>query len=1195
MVYLKQVSAYGFKSFADKTTVNFDSGVTAIVGPNGSGKSNITDAIKWVLGEQSAKSLRGAKMEDVIFSGAQDRKPQNYAEVTLTMDNQKRMLNIDADIVEVTRKLYRNGDSEYLLNKQKSRLKDVTELFLDSGLGRDAYSMISQGKVDQVLNAKPEERRQLIEEAAGVLKYKKRKKETVSKLEDTNSNLLRVHDIIYDLKDRVEPLKIEASIAEEYLALSEEMKDADIQVTIADIESTRQEFIKYEKEINEFNGLIQFKKEKSDRINERLSLHKSERKELQESIHTLNQSLLSTTEQIERYIGQVNVLKERLTNQNESSAQRTERLKKYNEQLTKELARKEEIEAKIQTLLTNKKALDRQLKAQQKKLAELDSDIETLIDETRDSYYEKLSEQTALSNEIKLIEKEVEQFNQKQSKQQSINYNVEQDFEAVQQKIVHLNDTINSKTNALDKLRQSYKHKLSDIEFKKADYSTVREKYSQARRYIEDLERKRERLTLMQEEYQGYYQGVRMLLKHKEQLNGIHTTVLDVIEIDIQFNDALDSALSASLQHIIVDDEQAGRAAIQFLRDKKYGRATFLPLSVIKPRSITHEVRQIVNNMPGFINTLNELIHTEQTYQSIIDNVSGNVLVCDTLKHANEIAKAIGFKYRIVTLDGDIVNPGGSMSGGSKNKPTQALTARNDLQVVTNQLAEFRASTEQLKKQVDTLSETITTEEMKVNQLRIDGETLRDDVHQLKLSLEEATAKERRLKVMHEEVESFMKESEYIASRQQLIKVHRETIKTIELELVNLNARIQNFNTNASDKKSIEKKLNDNINDTKHELAVLTTNITHQTDILNERMAQIKDVQAEIDALHLDATQINVEAVEQEILAKEKTLRTLSQEKLTIESLIQTEDEKLSELASSIDNMDKEYNELLRQISGIENGVGELKGKHSRLNVLLDNLFNHLLEQYQMTFEAAKDYVWETLGVDDVFRTDLEHLRKRVRLTKISIEELGNVNLNAIEQYKTVGERYEFLTNQEADLLEAKANLESIIHEMDETVSVRFMETFETVSHAFERIFKQLFGGGTGLLQLTSEDVLTAGIDIFVEPPGKRRQNLSLLSGGERALTAIVLLFSILQAKSAPFVILDEVEAALDEANVNRFADFLSTLTHDTQFIVITHRKGTMEKSDRLYGVTMQNSGITQLVSVNLKDLDDKKLKELTK
>ncbi|XWL03327.1 chromosome segregation protein SMC [Macrococcoides goetzii] len=1195
MVYLKQVSAYGFKSFADKTTVNFDSGVTAIVGPNGSGKSNITDAIKWVLGEQSAKSLRGAKMEDVIFSGAQDRKPQNYAEVTLTMDNHKRMLNIDADIVEVTRKLYRNGDSEYLLNKQKSRLKDVTELFLDSGLGRDAFSMISQGKVDQVLNAKPEERRQLIEEAAGVLKYKKRKKETESKLEDTNNNLLRVHDIIYDLKDRVEPLKIEASIAEEYLALSEEMKDADIQVTIADIETTRQDFTKYEDEINEFNGLIQFKKEKSERINERLSHHKSQRKALQESIHTLNQSLLSTTEQIERYIGQVNVLKERLTNQNESSAKRNERLKKYNEQLTNELARKEEIETKIQTLSVNKKALDRQLKAKQKELTELDLDNETLIDETRDSYYEKLSEQTALSNEIKLIEKEVEQFNQKQSKQQTVNNNVEQDFEAIQQTIGHLNNTITSKTNDLDKLREEYKQALSNIESRKAEYNTVREKYSQARRYIEDLERKRERLTLMQEEYQGYYQGVRILLKHKDQLNGIHTTVLDVIEIDAQYNDALDSALSASLQHIIVDDEQAGRAAIQFLRDKKYGRATFLPLSVIKPRSITHEVRQMVNNMPGFINTLNELIHTEQTYQSIIDNVSGNVLVCDTLKHANEIARAIGFKYRIVTLDGDIVNPGGSMSGGSKNKPTQALTARNDLQVITNQLAEFRASTEQLKKQVDTLSEMITTEEMKVNQLRIDGETLRDDVHQLKLSLEEATAKERRLKVMHEEVESLMKESEYIASRQRLIKVHRETIKAIELELVNLNARIQNFNNNANDKKSIEKKLNDNINDLKNELAVLTTKITHQTDILNERIAQIKDVQAEIDALHLDANQINVAAVEQEIIAKEETLRTLSEEKLAIESRMQTEDENLSELASSIDNMDKEYNELLRQISGIENGVGELKGKHSRLNVLLDNLINHLLEQYQMTFESAKDYVWETLGVEDVFQTDLEHLRKRVRLTKISIEELGNVNLNAIEQYKTVGERYEFLTNQEADLLEAKANLESIIHEMDETVSVRFMETFETVSRAFERIFKQLFGGGTGLLQLTSEDVLTAGIDIFVEPPGKRRQNLSLLSGGERALTAIVLLFSILQARSAPFVILDEVEAALDEANVNRFADFLNTLTQDTQFIVITHRKGTMEKSDRLYGVTMQNSGITQLVSVNLKDLDDKKLKELTK
>lgn len=1195
MVYLKQVSAYGFKSFADKMTVNFDSGVTAIVGPNGSGKSNITDAIKWVLGEQSAKTLRGARMEDVIFSGAQDRKPQNYAEVTLTMDNKKRMLNIDADIVEVTRKLYRNGDSEYLLNKQKSRLKDVTELFLDSGLGRDAFSIISQGKVDEILNAKPEERRQLIEEAAGVLKYKKRKKETESKLEDTNNNLMRVHDIIYDLKDRVEPLKIEASIAEEYLALSEEMKDADIQVTIADIESTREEYAKYENEINEFNGLIQFKKEKSERLNEKISQQKSERKTLQQSLHTLNQTMLTTTEQIERYIGQVNVLKERLLNQSESSAKRSERLKKYNEQLAKEIARKEEIEAKIGTLSMNKKALDRQLKAQQKELAELDSDVEMLIDETRDSYYEKLSEQTALSNEIKLIEKEVEQFNQKQSRQQNINNNVKQDFEAIQQTIEYLNNTIEAKTNDLDKLREDYKQILLNIESRKAEYNTVREKYLQASRYIEDLERKRGRLSLMQEEYQGYYQGVRMLLKNKSQLNGIHTTVLDVIEIDTKYNDALDSALSASLQHIIVEDEQAGRAAIQFLRDKKYGRATFLPLTVIKPRTITHEARQAVSNMPGFINTLNELIQTEQTYQSIIDNLSGNILVCDTLQHANEIAKAIGFKYRIVTLEGDIVNPGGSMSGGSKNKPTQALTARNDLQQVTQQLETFKTSTKQLKKQVDNLSETITTEEMKVDQSRIEGETLRDDVHQLKLSLEEATAKERRLKVMHEEVESLMKESEYIASRKQLIQSHRATIKTIELELVNLNARIQNFNENASDKKSIEKKLNDNINETKHELAVLATNITHQKDLLAERSSQIDDIEAEIEILELDGNHVDVEAVKQDIVQKEQALKTLSEEKRMIETRIFDEDEKLSQLSLSIDNLDREFNELLRQISGIENGVGELKGKHSRLNVLLDNLINHLLEQYQLTFEAAKDYVWETLGIDDVFQTDLEHLRKRVRLTKISIEELGHVNLNAIEQYKVVGERYEFLTNQEADLLEAKANLEEIIREMDETVSIRFMETFETVSHAFESIFKQLFGGGTGLLQLTSEDILTAGIDIFVEPPGKRRQNLSLLSGGERALTAIVLLFSILQARSAPFVILDEVEAALDEANVNRFADFLNTLSLDTQFIVITHRKGTMEKSDRLYGVTMPNSGITQLVSVNLKDLDDEKLKELTK
>ncbi|WP_414047989.1 chromosome segregation protein SMC [Macrococcus equi] len=1195
MVYLKQVTAYGFKSFADKTTVNFDAGVTAIVGPNGSGKSNITDAIKWVLGEQSAKSLRGAKMEDVIFSGAQDRKPQNYAEVTLTMDNRKRMLNIDADIVEITRKLYRNGDSEYLINKHKSRLKDVTELFLDSGLGRDAFSMISQGKVDQVLNAKPEDRRQLIEETAGVLKYKKRKKETEMKLEDTNQNLARVHDIIYDLKDRVEPLKIEASIAKEYLVLSEEMKDADIQVTLADIQSTQQEYTVCESEIKEFSGLIQFKQEKSERLSEKLATSKTERGKVDAAIQSLNQQRLSTTEDIERQIGQINVLKERLSNQNESSVKREERLTKLNEQFVKEKKRVEELKNSIKALSVKKNSLEAQLKIQQQEMDDLDTDFEVLIDETRDKYYDKLSEQTTLSNEIKMIEKEVSQFNQRKSRQLEENRDVQQAFSDVQLRIQQIENTINEKESELSDRRDEYKAKLASIDSIKKDYSNLREKYHQAVRYIEELQRKKERLSLMQEEFQGYYQGVRMLLKNRKELNGIHSTVLDVIEIEQRYNDSLDSALGASLQHIIVDDEQAGRAAIQFLRDRKYGRATFLPLSVIKPRAIQANIIRDIKQMPGFINTLNALIKTEDKYRAVIDNISGTVIVCDTLVHANAIAKAVGYKYRIVTLDGDIVNPGGSMSGGSKNKPTQALTARNELQVINDQLSTYNTSTEQLKAQLDQVADQITTQEMQADQSRIDGERLRDEVHQLKLSLEETAVKERRLKVMHDEVESLMQEAHYIEERKSLITHHQESIAQIELELKQLNEKIQHYNNNTNDRKSIEKSLLSAVNETKHQLAVLTTNITHQKDLLKERSVQVNELQAEIDILIADATQIDVKVIQSEIDIKEQLLQQHIAEKQSIEAQISAKNTELTKLTDSIETIDKEYNELLRQMSGIENGIGELKAKYSRLNVLLENLVNHLYEQYQMTYESAKDYIWESLGVSNIFETDLEYLRKRVRLTKISIEELGNVNLNAIEQYQVVGERYEFLTQQEADLLDAKANLESIIKDMDVTVSKRFMETFETVAHAFERIFKKLFGGGTGLLQLTSDDILTAGIDIFVEPPGKRRQNLSLLSGGERALTAIVLLFAILQARSAPFVILDEVEAALDEANVSRFADFLNTLTDDTQFIVITHRKGTMEKSDRLYGVTMQNSGITQLVSVNLKDLDDKKLKELTK
>ncbi|MCE4956776.1 chromosome segregation protein SMC [Macrococcoides caseolyticum] len=1195
MVYLKQVTAYGFKSFADKTTVNFDNGVTAIVGPNGSGKSNITDAIKWVLGEQSAKSLRGAKMEDVIFSGAKDRKPQNYAEVTLTMDNKNRSLNIDADIVEVTRKLYRNGDSEYLLNKQKSRLKDVTELFLDSGLGKDAFSMISQGKVDQVLNAKPEERRQLIEEAAGVLKYKKRKKETETKLEDTNNNLTRIHDIIFDLKDRVEPLQIEASIAEEYLALSEEMKDADIQVTVADIETTKKDYDQCATEINDFNGLIQFKQEKSTRLNDKINREKETYKTLQTEMNEQNQTLLNTTEQIERYIGQINVLQERLRNQHVSSQERATRLNKFEVQRVKEATRISEIKSTIQQLKKQKKQHETQLEEKLNELAHIDQDMSQRIDETRDAYYEKLSEKTSFSNEIKLIEKEIEQFNQKQSRQSGDNEKIRQEYSVLTEKIATVHASITEKEKELTSTRLAYKSALIEIEKIKSSYNDTREKYAQAKRYIEDLERKKERLTLMNEEFHGYYQGVRMLLKNKNILNGIHSTVLDVISIDARYNDALDSALGASLQHIIVEDEHSARQAIQFLRDKKYGRATFLPLTVIKGRQINKEMLHTLHAQPGYINTLSALIQNETKYQTIIDNVAGTVIVCDTLVNANSIAKVIGYKYRIVTLNGDIVNPGGSMSGGSKNKPTQALSARNELQQVNAQVDEFKATTLQLKSQIDTLSERIITEEMAADQLRVVGEELRDELHQLKLDSDALSAQERRLKVMFEEVDALMQESIYIEERRQLIGEHLDAIKEIEATLVQLNQRIAHYNEYAHDRKQLEKALTEDVSGLKHQLAVLNTNINHQNEVLKERTEQLNIILSEIKLIETDGADLNIDEVKAEISTKENLLVTLQTDKQRIDQSIQASNQAMAEMSDQIDAMEQDYNELLRQMSGIENGIGELKAKHSRLNVLLDNLMQHLSEHYQMTFDGAKEYIFESLGINDVFEQDLEQLRKRVRLTKISIEELGNVNLNAIEQYKIVNERYQFLSAQEADLLEAKSNLEAIIKDMDETVASKFMTTFQKVSHAFERIFKQLFGGGTGLLQLTSDNILSAGIDIFVEPPGKRRQNLSLLSGGERALTAIVLLFSILQARSAPFVILDEVEAALDEANVNRFADFLNTLSNDTQFIVITHRKGTMEKSDRLYGVTMQNSGITQLVSVNLKELNDQKIKELTK
>ncbi|ULG72861.1 chromosome segregation protein SMC [Macrococcus brunensis] len=1174
MVYLKTVEAYGFKSFADKTKVEFDQGLTAIIGPNGSGKSNITDAIRWVLGEQSAKSLRGARMEDVIFSGTEKRQALNYAEVTLKLDNSDRQIDADAQL-NITRRLYRSGESEYFINQTKSRLKDITELFLDTGLGKESFSMISQGKVDEILNAKPEDRRHLIEEAAGVLKYKKRKKETASKLDETNLNLSRVNDIIFDLQARVEPLAIESAAAEEHQALTQEMTEADIQVTVTDIKALKTEYARLDTEIKEFSDMILIKKERTDKLELQLSSLNDRNSVLNESQARLNQQRLELSTQLERQQGRLSVLYEKQENQSQAEARQKKELQKLEaERETLQQASKK-LSDETAELRAELKQVRQEERSAEKKLAELNSDVAGLIETARDQYYQVLSDQTAARNELKYIEKELTAL--------------ERYFTENQPDIHHYQDMLSEQKVFEDKLEQvereltakrtAYKESFANIQSKQTRYRELDDQLRQGHRYLDKLKSKYQSLTAMQSEYQGYYQGVRLVLREK--LGGIHGAVAELIDIDSKYQTALDIALGGQLQSIVTEDEASARAAIQFLKKRKGGRATFLPLSTIQPKTMAESIIDRMQQLEGYIGQLSDLITVDPKYASIVHNLTGLVVVAEDLEAANTIARQTSYKFRIVTLDGNIVNPGGSMTGGSVSQPSVLLRQKEELEQVGVQLSSYQEQLSVLEAEFNSLKSEITDAEIEAQHLQSASEELAEQEHMLKLQRDEFQSRLYTLKAMNQQQEERLRqENEYEATHQRLLK----SIDENDVQLKGIEQQIAGYQLLQTDAQSIEKGVNQTLAELRQKKVMIEERLKYQQDkqqTNEERLEQVKTAQSDLEAVdEIDHIEEKITALKEEIKHSEERLsdviRQFDQDKSEAE-----------EVAADIKEQQVKYNELMRQLNNLENGVGEMKGQYSRIDVQLESLIYHLMEDYHMTFEAAENLYPEP--------ADIDAARQRVKLTKLAIEELGPVNPNAIQQYKEGKERFDFLSEQETDLLSAKETLETIMKEMDHEVTARFNKTFSQVQSNFAQVFSELFGGGNGEIKLNSDDVLTAGLDIVVEPPGKKRQHLTLLSGGERALTAVALLFAILKVRTAPFVILDEVEAALDEANVLRFGHYVKTLSHDTQFIVITHRKGTMEAADRLYGVTMQNSGITQMVSVDLNELNHNEIKELTK
>nr|WP_263313522.1 chromosome segregation protein SMC [Mammaliicoccus sp. Marseille-Q6498] len=1186
MVYLKSIDAYGFKSFAEHTHVDFDNGVTAIVGPNGSGKSNITDAIKWVLGEQSAKSLRGSKMEDIIFNGSKERKKCQFAEVKLTLDNHSRKLNVDEDTITVERRLYRNGDSEYYLNKERTRLKSILDLFLDSGLGKEAFSIISQGKVDEVLNAKPADRRYLIEEAAGVLKYKKRKKEATSKLDETEQNLNRVEDIVFDLEARVEPLREEAAVAEEYLSLKEEMKKSDITVTVYDIESLNKDFKQLEADIEHFQNQKDEKTNDLNRMTFELNDKKKSRDNISYQIQESNKSLVEATESLERFTGQLEVLKERQKNSDATNERLDEEKHATQIRIDKITEQIKDIDQELATFSEKYQKMVQEINQLESQLNNKEGSFEERIEQLKDQYYQLMTEQSDINNDIRFLEDKLATHQEKQSRLDGRQKEVYEALQTVWEEKETLTSKLNEVETELKNTTDKYKSDYALLKSKETEYKETESKLYQAYRYTEQMKTRINTLKSMQEEYSGFYSGVKHVLKEKS-LTGIEGAVAEIIDTPTKLTTAIEIALGASIQHIIVQEEKDARLAIKYLKDKKLGRATFLPMNVVKKRFVPTHVIEQISNSPGFVTIASEGVQFDQKYQNIVEHLLGSTIIAENLEMANEIARKIQFKHRIVTLEGDVITPGGAMTGGGKEKKASLLSQKDELKTTEDKYQNFMNQTTQVESTVKKLKEEVQQLESSLNETQERGTELRANEHEVTLQLDAVLAKEKRLKDENDTFEfekndgyNFVKGQETLQEKQHHLSQIQENLEKIDQEINQLNASLSN-------NKDSEKTIQNELNEKRSSLAVeKERNRLKEQDKrrlkedLNEHQHTMNKILDQLELINSDEYS-GVGQFEE----VENKIKYFTDQKQQIEITMTEQQGNYQNVQEEIQELETATQTLHQSISGIETGLQDMVSKHSKIDIMIEHQLTHLNETYQLTFEKAQS-LYE-------IPEDISEARKTVKLTKMSIDELGHVNLNAIDQFKEVNERYTFLSSQRTDLLEAKETLEQVILEMDSEVSTRFKETFDEVNQHFGNVFRTLFNGGKAELQLTDKDILNAGVEIVVQPPGKNRQYLSLLSGGERALSAISLLFAILKVRTAPFVILDEVEAALDEHNVIRYAEYLDKLKAETQFIVITHRKGTMSYADSLYGVTMQEAGISKLVSVNLKSIKDEELEAL--
>jgi len=1181
-VFLKRLDIVGFKSFAERIAVDFVQGVTAVVGPNGSGKSNITDAIRWVLGEQSAKSLRGAKMEDIIFAGSDSRKPLNFAEVTLTLDNEDQFLPVDYNEVSVTRRVFRSGDSEFFINKQSCRLKDIIDLFMDSGLGREAFSIISQGKVEEILNSKAEDRRTIFEEAAGVLKYKTRKKKAEGKLNETEENLNRVNDILFELEGQIEPLKIQSSMARDYLEQKEALEKVEVAVTVFEIEELHMKWKSMSEKVEdhkqteiELSTNLQRKEVKLEELRNHMTV-------LDESINDLQNVLLHASEELEKLEGRKEVLKERKKNAAQNKVQLENSVKELSKKTASLTIQKEKLKKQALVLETEAEALKIQLKDKQGQMNLLSENIEQTIDDRKSEYIEVLNEQAAAKNELHLIEQQLKQLSERNGRQEEDNAKYIAERAQLQKTIIEIKNSLKAVQQELENQTYLYREEQGKYEALKNMYEKNEKTLYQAYQYLQQTKSRKEMLEEMEEGYAGFFQGVKEVLKARQgKLQGIEGAIAELISVPKEYEVAIETALGASMQHIVVRTEQDARLAIQYLKNNHFGRATFLPLGVIKGKSLASNQLQLISNHPDFVGVASDVISFDSAYDEVMKNLLGMVVITKNLKSANEMAKLLGYRCRFVTLDGDLVNAGGSMTGGAvKQNSSSLLSRKSELDELKEKLADMEGKTTNLEAKIKRLKTDVVSKEQELDHMRKNGETLRLKEQAVKGQLREAELQEKnmneRLSIYDLNQKEYLIEKERMTGRKKILVAlltnQQSTIEQLEIEIQKLSDQKvsqtlskDSLLSEISELKALLAAKNEQVNYTKEKLASVSFELEDSEKKLQFYQEDLQLLDSEMSESSSGESKLEVAAVEK-----------LRDKNETVSLIAQRREERLI-MQSELDDLELEIKELKRQYRGLSVFMKDEEVQLNRLDVELENKLAHLREEYLLSYEGAKEAYPLTLSIDEA--------RTKVKLIKLALEELGTVNLGAIEEYERVSERYEFLKEQRNDLQEAKNTLFQVIDEMDVEMKRRFQQTFEEVRFHFESVFKELFGGGRADLRLTNpQDLLNTGIEIVAQPPGKKLQNLGLLSGGERALTAIALLFSILKTRPVPFCILDEVEAALDEANVYRFSQYLKQCSNEAQFIVITHRKGTMEEADVLYGVTMQESGVSKLVSVRLEE-----------